>query len=361
MILYDNQYEQLAIGLMITNELATFKGVSELTDECFFDPNYRIVFSALTNLVNKQKEINIYNVNSELISIGQVLSLDDLISIEDKFYIPEKFDTIIDTLLDRAKKRKALIQIKLIESELETSTYPYETLIKPIGDLYNIHSDDSQEVITGENYLEIRKQHDKHKKTRIPLYTGYQEIDEALTYKLSTGEISIIAARPSNGKSAFKTNLIRNMCRRKLGIVSYALEQTSEVETDRMESIESGISLKEIANLNHWNADDPRWDKLTKAREEISTWNYVLLKGFNKSFFEMQSELRFLKNRGIKIVIWDLFDRIKDISISTTTKAQNVSRILNQFLSLADELDMHFCFLVQLNRKSVDKTGKKVA
>jgi len=361
MILYDNQYEQLAIGMMITNELATFKGVSELIDECFFDPNYRIVFAALSNLVNKQKKINIYNVNTELISIGQVLSLDDLISIEDKFYIPEKFDTIIDTLLDRAKKRKALNQIKVIEQELETSTTDYETIIKPIGDLYNIHQDSSQEIITGKNYIEVRERHDEHKRTRIPLYTGYQEIDESLTYKLSTGEISVIAARPSNGKSAFKTNLIRNMCRRKIGVVSYALEQTTEVETDRMESIESGISLMEIANLNFWEKADPRWEKLLKARNEIASWNYILLKGFNKSFFEMQSELRFLKSQGIKVVLWDLFDRMKDISSSIANKAQNVTRIMNLFLGLADELDMHFCFLVQLNRKSVDKSGKKTS
>lgn len=361
MILYDNQYEQLAIGLMITNELATFKGVSELTDECFFDPNYRIVFAALVNLVNRQKEVNIYSVNSEVVSMGQVLSLDNLISIEDKFYIPEKFDTIIETLLDKMKKRKALIQMKGIEKELETSTNNYEAIIKPIGDLYNIHEDSSQEIITGTNYIETRKKHDEHKRTRLPLYTGYQEIDEILTYKLSTGEISVIAARPSNGKSAWKTNLIRNQCRRKIGVVSYALEQTTEVETDRMEAIESGLSLMEIANLNHWDKGDQRWEQLMKARHEIASWNYHLLKGFNKSFYEMQSELRFLKSQGIKIVYWDLFDRMKDISSSIANKAQNVTRILSLFLGLANELDMHFCFLVQLNRKSVDKSNKKTA
>ena len=105
MIVYDSQYEQLAIGLMLNNQDAAYYGLANLEASHFFEPNFKIAFIAIDNLSKKQKKIDIYNVNEEIKTLGKVFSLDELISIEDKFYIQEKFDTIIDTLRDRKKKR----------------------------------------------------------------------------------------------------------------------------------------------------------------------------------------------------------------------------------------------------------------
>ncbi|MFW9951006.1 MAG: DnaB-like helicase C-terminal domain-containing protein [Candidatus Thorarchaeota archaeon] len=358
MIAFDNQYEQLALGLMINNEEAAHKGISQLISDYFFDPNLRYIFNALENLIKIRKEINIYNINEEIKSMGQVFSLEDLISMEDKFYFPEKFDSIIKSLKDKFKKRSALRKMQEIQLELQTSTKEYEEIIKDVGDLYHFRESSINRTISKENYLEVKQRHDEHKRTRIPIYTGYLSIDELLTYKLSTGEISVIAARPSNGKSALKANIIRNIGKNQPqnGVVSYALEQTEEVETDRMESIESGISIQEIAMCHKWAKSDPRWEKLIEARKRIATWNYYLEPGFNKSLAEMKNELRFYKSEGVKLVIWDLFDRMSEISGATANKAQTISNVLNRILGLCNELGMHFCLLVQLSRKAVDKS-----
>jgi len=133
MIVYDSQYEQLAIGLMLNNQDAAYYGLANLEASHFFEPNFKIAFIAIDNLSKKQKKIDIYNVNEEIKTLGKVFSLDELISIEDKFYIQEKFDTIIDTLRDRKKKREALQTLKTIEHDLQTSTSDYEEIIKDVG------------------------------------------------------------------------------------------------------------------------------------------------------------------------------------------------------------------------------------
>lgn len=355
MIVYDNQYEQLAIGLMINNQDAAYYGLANLESDHFFDPNFKIAFVAIDNLSKKSKKIDIYSVNEEIKTLGKVFSLDELLSIEDRFYLQEKFDTIIDALKDRKKKRLAIQSLDIIKSDLQTSTKDYEDLIKGVGDLYQISKERSEDVLSKDNYIQIREKHDEDKRTKVPIYTGYHSLDSRLTYKLSTKEISVIGARPSNGKSAFKANLIRNFGVQNIGTVSYALEQSMEVESDRLESIVSGVPLKDIIDMKYWKPGDERRDKLNEARKEISNWNYYTISGFNKTLAEFKGELRFLKSEGIKIVFWDLFDRMKEITRAHANKAQVVTNILNQALALANELDMHFCMLVQLSRDTVKK------
>ena len=358
MIVYDSQYEQLAIGLMINNQDAAYYGLANLESEHFFDPNFKIAFIAIDNITKKEKKVDIYSVNEEIKTLGKVFSLDELLSIEDKFYIQEKFDTVIDSLKDRKKKRLAIHALDVIKSDLQTSTKDYEDLIKSVGDLYQLSKDKSENIMNRDNYIEMREKHDEDKRTKIPIFTGYHSLDSRLIYKLNTKEISVIGARPSNGKSALKANLIKNFCSQGIGTVSYALEQSMEIESDRIEAILSGLSLQEMADMKYWKRDDGRKEKLYEARKTIKDWNYHLISGFNKTLAEFKGELRFLKEQGIKVVFWDLFDRMKEISRASANKAQAVTNLLNQTLALANELDMHFCLLVQLNRETVKKKNK---
>jgi replicative DNA helicase len=356
MLINDTQYELLALGLMVNNSEAAYQGVNELNEECFTDPNFRVTFRAISFLVQNQKEVNIYNINQELREIGQVFSLEELISIEDKFFFPEKFKSIIEFLLDRKRKLQGLFQLKNIENQLANSFESYDDIIKNINDLYHISMSTSTEILSKENYIETRNKHDKERPLRVALKTYYPEIDDSLTYKLGLGEISIIGARPSNGKSTFKTNLIRNVCRNTdYGVINYALEQTLLVESDRLESLISGIPIQEIVKNYLWDTTDPRWTQLINTRNEIATWNYFTIPGFGKSINEMKSELRLLKTKNVKLVFWDLFDRIREVSEATSNKPQVISKVLQQFLALAVELEMHFCLLVQMSRETAKK------
>lgn len=352
----DTEYEILALGLMVNNQEAAYVGTSELDAECFLDLNHRTLFHCVCTLVENEKEINLYTVNQQLKDIGQVFSFEELISIEDKFYFPEKFQTIVTYLLDRKKKLLGIEKIRLIEDKLKNSSDDYEDCIKEVSSLYHLSVNKTTEIINGRNYIEIREKQDSERSRRAELKTFLPELDDNLTYKLGLGEISIIGARPSNGKSLLKTNIINNVCSRtEFGVVNYALEQTTLVESDRLEALVSGIPISEIALNYLWEKTDPRWETLREARKTIASWNYNLIQGFNKTTNEIRSELRILKQDGVKLVFWDLFDRLKEVSESTANKPQMIAKVCQQYLSLANELEMHFCFLLQMNRETAKK------
>ncbi|HLD98206.1 MAG TPA: DnaB-like helicase C-terminal domain-containing protein [Candidatus Nanoarchaeia archaeon] len=347
--------EQLAVGLMLNSREAAFKGIGELDDGDFANPNFIVVFRAIRKVIEQQKEVDIFSVNSMLENMGKPLSLEELFNIEDKFYVEEKFDSIIEILHDKKNRRITDQKLKEVSKRLNNDNTSFDTIIRDIDSVFDTKTYSSN-VVSGTNYLEFRAQQDKEKRERKWILTGFEEIDNILTYKISRGEISVIAARPSNGKSALKTNLIKNMCEQGVGVVNYALEQTMEVESDRLESLVSGIPGQFIVDCHIWEDTDFRKIKLMEAREKIATWNYHLIEGISKSLAEIKSELRMLKRKGIEIAFFDLFDRIKDVVNSTSNKAQQVTKCLTEMLAIAKELNIHICVIVQLNR---DLTKRK--
>jgi replicative DNA helicase len=359
MLLNDPISEQIAVGMMVNNYDAALKGVSELDRDCFDNVNLRIAFDAIKNLVERNSKVDIYQVNGEISSMGKVLSIEDLVNIEDKYYFEEKFDSIIEILIDRKNRRTAMKGFKKIEDRLMNDTTDFSEIVKDVGDIYSVKNDSG--IITPENYIETRKRHDREKMDRDPIYVNLPEIDDILTTNFGYGEISILAARPQNGKSALKSNFIVEMAKNHIGVANYALEQTPETESERIESLLTGIPAQDLARSYLWSSNDPRWSRIYQAREEISKWNYHLIEGTNKSFMQIKNELRALKRDGLRIAFFDLFDRIKDVGKATVNKAQVVSSIMNSSLEVAKELKIHLCYLVQINREAAKKKDKRPA
>lgn len=347
--------QQLTIGMMLNFKEAAVYGASRLIKECFSSIEFQTVFRVIKEQVNKNIIPTIYTVNNALETQGKVLSLDELINIREEFYIPEAFESLVDSLMDIAQRRITAKTLNGIVDKLNDNNQSFNDIVKDLGNIHNINS--NKEVMNSSNYIEARKQQDFKKKHLKEIRSGFTEIDECLTYKFPGGEISLVAARPNNGKSTFKTNFIRNFCEMSLGkegVASYALEQTLMVESDRLEAIVSGISLVDIAQNKLWGDNDTRWDILNAAREKISKWNYHLLEGTGKSELEILSEVKNLYYKhNVRLFFFDLFDRMQGIVNAMNDKPAKIGQVMNMFLTVAKELDIHFCFLVQINRDAV--------
>jgi len=326
----------------------------EVDKECFDNPEFRITFSAISNLVSRNEKINIISVKAELQSLGNPLSLDDLSNIDNKYLELENFDTLIEILIDRKNRRNSLEKLKIIFNKLRNDTTPYNDIIREVGDLIIDNKNTEDKFVKAGEYIKFRERSLIQERSIDPIMTGYYELDEQITYKLPGGEVSVIGARPQNGKSTFKSNLIKNICNSGIGVCSFALEQTLKVESDRMDSIISGLSLKEdILTMGNWLDTDPRWKKIREAWEIQNNWNYHLVEANGKSVSELKNIIRMLSQQGVRIFFFDLFDREKEVGDNPANKAQRTSSVLNRHLEIAKEFNVHLCLLVQINREAV--------
>jgi len=91
-------------------------------------------------------------------------------------------------------------------------------------------------------YIADHPEEVEHAKTM----SGYPSLDK-VTSGFKPGELIILAARPSMGKTAFSLNLLLNAAiGQKKSVVFFSLEMTSQSIVDRMLSTEAGISMSNI-------------------------------------------------------------------------------------------------------------------
>ena len=136
--------------------------------------------------------------------------------------------------------------------------------------LVNINTTERQkvEVIFARDIPQRRKELFEDRYNARPVMTGWTGFDNMLSVGFLPGKMPVIAGRTSMGKSLFKTNLIINMCKSKVGIINVCPEQGFGSEHDRIDSVLSGVSLKQIIKINKLDRIDPKHQLLHAASEK---------------------------------------------------------------------------------------------
>lgn len=184
------------------------------------------------------------------------------------------------------------------------------------------------------------------------IQTGIKPFD-ALTGGLYNSEVSVIAGRPSMGKSAMGLSLAKHLSLSGYPGAFFSLEMSTDSLIQRMVSDLSGVFLEKIRRHRLY---DPDWPKVTYAVEVIRSWplHFIYNRGLTPR--EIHARLRIMKRKhGIRYAIIDhlhLF-RGKGPIFEVVTKA-----MLEVFL-MAGDLDIPIIALAQLNRDNKDRANKK--
>ena len=263
----------------------------------------------------------------------------------------------VDNFVSAASLRKLLKDLERTRDDIGSGKYDYESALNKVdGIRINSHQVSSgiKEFSPG-NFYTQRVQILKRREETKQIFFGYRTLDELIVGGQRKKEISVIAGRPSMGKSAAKANLIRTQSNLGFRVASIATEQTEEVETDRIDSINTGIHLRDIANSREWSDGDARFKQIIDSNKFIDkNWNYFLNVRRNISTESVAAWLRNIINRygEIDVCYIDLFDKLTDINIESKNDSLISSKLgfLNQ---VAEELNIHICLLVQIHRAAV--------
>ena len=145
-----------------------------------------------------------------------------------------------------------------------------------------------------------------------------------------------------------------------MSILQVTPEQGFDAEMDRLTSIVSGIPLMDIIKMKQWASvvkgrivapdNKEKLNKIKRATEEIESWNLHFLSGMIDMSKIRQAAIEIKMKYGLDIVYIDLFDRIKEVREEIRNKPQKVTQVISYLQRLEEELDTHFCSLVQIRR-----------
>ncbi len=205
---------------------------------------------------------------------------------------------------------------------------------------------------------------EKDPRISVGLPTGFHDLDR-MTGGLRDSELTIIAARPSMGKTALGLNMVHNMTvKHGIPVALFSLEMGVEQLAERLLCMgskyweQSRIRGVSTTMLQNPELNQAQWTVLTEAYNRLLTSPVYLDDSSLLSIQMLKSKVRRLvANYGVRCIIVDYLQLMQS-STPTDNRVQEVSEISRGLKQIARELKMPVVALSQLSRKTTARESK---
>ena len=335
--------EQNVIGSLLMDNGCMTEVYGLLTPEMFTKPILGAVFHEFQRGYDKRYEVN-------LAILDQNLRSEELPS---SILMKELTDCVAATQTSATIKAYAKVILNEYKAK-QLDTFLTHIRVHPgnIDNAIRIISE-QMDVLRGEKkeksktLAEIAKENkDLYFKEREvkPLYIGLPNLDD-LIGGLEGGDMIVVGARPAVGKSAFVTQITKNLAKQGKRIGFFNLEMQNKQVYERFVVSESGIRLTRLRKAVHFLGDEKeRFDAANRTLEQAT--NIVITTG-SKSIGEIRAESLHM---DYDIIIIDYLQLLRaDVSYRGNRTAE-VGAISKAIKALAMELNIPIIALSQLNR-----------
>ncbi|MBL9136765.1 MAG: replicative DNA helicase [Verrucomicrobiales bacterium] len=188
--------------------------------------------------------------------------------------------------------------------------------------------------------------------------TGFPDLDK-MTTGLHKGEMVVIAARPSMGKTSLAMNIAEHVAiDLQLPVGVFSLEMTAESLVLRMMCSRAEVNLRDVREGFLAERDFPR---LTQAAGQIAGAPLLIDDTSGLSILQLRARARRMWQQSqIKLLVIDYLQLVhSDTRRAKDNRQQEISEISSGIKALAKELEIPIIILSQLNRDvEKDKSRK---
>jgi replicative DNA helicase len=238
----------------------------------------------------------------------------------------------VDVLMDEVERDI----LRISESRVQGQSTTIKDLVKrAIGTIEDFHQ--RQGMLTG-------------------LGTGFADLDK-MTSGLHAGEMIVIAARPSMGKTSLAMNIAEHVAiDLKLPVGVFSLEMTADSLVLRMLCSRSRVNMRNVRDGFLAERDFP---KLTGAASKLANAPLFIDDTSGLSILQLRAKARRMHQQyGIKLFVVDYLQLLHSTSRRAENRQQEIADISNGIKALAKELKVPVIVLSQLNREIEREKGR---
>jgi replicative DNA helicase len=186
--------------------------------------------------------------------------------------------------------------------------------------------------------------------------TGFVDFDK-MTTGLHEGEMVVIAARPSVGKTSLAMNIAEHVALElKIPTGVFSLEMTADQLVLRMLCSRSRVNLRSIRDGFLAERDFP---KLTGAAGKLAAAPLIVDDTSALSILQLRARARRMKQQhGIQLFVIDYLQLLHSTSRKAENRQQEIADISGGIKALAKELAVPIIVLSQLNREVEKRAGE---
>lgn len=190
------------------------------------------------------------------------------------------------------------------------------------------------------------------------LQTGYTEFDR-MTGGLQKAELTILAARPSMGKTALAINILENVCcGTELVAAFFSLEMSRASIERRFMASRARVDVKRAMEGAYLSNEEKR--KLGSALNDLIESSIYIDDSAMLTPVQMRAKARRLKQREgrLDLVVID-YMQLMNAGGRTGSRQEEIAMISRSLKALAKELDVPVLALAQLSRNSEQRQDKR--
>jgi replicative DNA helicase len=354
---YDISIER-AIFSAIFFDSEVFEDVSEVLNAGdFYLKSHRQLFSALSRLRNKDEPLSEEFIKNEMKEEFDEEAILEILATSPVSNINAYTKEIKSKAIKRNLSRLARELEKGITEDRDNDSILDDIQSK----IYSISQDSAQnDFKDSKEATSLALKHIKLMKERgNSLLSGLDTGFKSLNYKTAgfkEGDLIIIAARPSMGKTAFCLNIALKALKRGDGVAVFSLEMPAEQLMIRVLSAYTSIPMQ---NLTVGSLSDAEWSNLSKACDDLGNKSFFIDDNGNLNINQLKAKLRKLKSKNpdIKLAIIDYLQLMS--GSGNKDRHLEVSEISRNLKLLARELAIPIIALSQLNRSLESRSDKR--
>ncbi len=356
--------EEAVLGAMLVEPATIDESMEELSASCFYDPQHRMIFEAMSELVNEHAAIDLVTVSEKLRSKGNLEAIGGpvvLAGLSQNIAAAAHIEYYIKILKQKTIQRDLITaSYEILKQSFDESTNVDDLIdnaqTKVFAAIQNNVKRDVQDIgsIINEVLENLEELQNTTGLSGVP--SGYPSIDR-ITQGWQKSDLIILAARPSVGKTAFALNIARNAAvEANMPVAVFSLEMSADQLGKRLITTESGLSGEKIKGgvkleSFEWVQLEDTLRRLAKAPLYIDDTPGIPIMEFRTK------AKRLVKQKGVRLIVVDYLQLMQGPVELRGLREQEVAAISRTLKATAKELNIPIIALSQLSRNAVQRTG----
>lgn len=258
-----------------------------------------------------------------------------------------------------ALRRKSVQVAKRAIEQLENNEPTDEVNNKLVSELSNLEQkEDVKESYSMDEMLRLQVERMQAAKDGAATYidTGFPELDTYM--QMGAGDLVVVAARPSMGKTLITVNMQSHLAKFKEGMsVFFSLEMTEARVTERLTAAESSVLISKIKNAKTMNEDE--WARVMRFMSEQKDMRFQTIEKSNITLSQIRTHLNKIKREKGKIssIAIDYLQIMGGLDGQDyVRRIGDVTRTLKE---MGKEFDCPVFLISQLNRSVEQRPNKR--